>query len=133
VLRDILMFLPLLPLNVAIGALLLIAVAGAARRRAPPTSDGRRLLAWALVGVPLPLVVTMHLILRLPLVVDEAMFMAGALAFAAGAFVVLGRDDADSDGPPRDDVDPPWWPDFERGFRRYSTRRSPRPDGLVRS
>jgi hypothetical protein len=119
---------------VAIGAFLLVAVVGAAARgRGRPPSPGARLAAWGLVVVPLPLAVTLHLTLRLPVVVDEAAFATGAFAFAAGAFVVLGRDDADFDGPRKDDVDPPWWPDFERGFRRYSTRRSPRPDGLVRS
>jgi hypothetical protein len=119
---------------VAIGAFLLVAVVGAAARgRGRPPSPLARLAAWGLVVVPLPLAVTLHLILRLPVVVDEAAFATGAFAFAAGAFIVLGRDDADSDGPRRADVDPPWWPDFERGFRRYSTRRSPRPEGLVRS
>ena len=83
--------------------------------------------------MPLPLAVTLHVFLRLPVVVDEAAFATGALAFAAGAFLLLGREDRDSDGPRKGDVDPPWWPDFERAFRRYSTRRSPRPDGLVRS
>jgi hypothetical protein len=124
----------LLVLNVAIGAFLLVAVvAAAARGRGRPHSPSARLAAWGLVVVPLPLAVTLHLLLRLPVAVDEAAFATGALAFAAGAFLVLGRDDADSDGPQKDDVDPPWWPDFEQGFRRYSTQRSPRPDGLVRS
>jgi hypothetical protein len=120
-------FLPFLSLNVAIGAFLLLAVACAAQRRARPKSDNRRLLAWALVGVPLPLAVTMHLLLRLPLVVDEAMFATGALAFAAGAFLLLGQDDDDRlrRG---DDLEPPWWPEFERGFRRYSTEPSRRPE-----
>jgi hypothetical protein len=119
---------------VAIGAFLLVAVvAAAARGPGQPQSPRARLAAWGLVVVPLPLAVTLHVFLRLPVVVDEAAFATGAVAFAAGAFILLARDDAGSDGPSRDDVDPPWWPDFERGFRRYSTRRSPRPDGLVRS
>jgi hypothetical protein len=132
-LRDILMSLPLLLLNVAIGALLLVAVAGAGatRRRARPKSDGRCLLGWALVAVPLPLAVAMHLLLQLPLMVDEAIFVAGVLAFAAGAFLVLGRDDADWNRWRGDDSEPPWWPDFERRLHVYSTRRSPRPDRMV--
>jgi len=125
------MSLPLLLLNVAIGALLLVAVAAAARRRARPKSDARRWLAWALVAVPLPLAVTMHVLLRPPLMVDEAIFIAGALAFAAGAFLVLGRDDADWNRWRGDDSEPPWWPDFERRLDLYSTRRSSRPDRMV--
>lgn len=110
----------------------MIAVAGAARREARrPSSDGRRLLAWTLVAVPLPLAVTLHLLLRLPLMVDETMFLTGALAFAAGAFLVLGRDDNDWNGRRGDDSEPPWWPDFERRLQVYSTSRSSRPDRMV--
>jgi hypothetical protein len=129
-LQGILLSLPVLPLNVAIGALLLLAVARAARRPARPHSDDRRLLAWALVGV-LPLVVAVHILMRLPLAVDEAMFVTGALAFAAGAFLLLGRDDAGWDRRGPDDSEPPWWPDFERGLHEYSTRRAPRPDRVT--
>ncbi len=121
----------LLLLNVAIGAFLLVAVTAAARHPACPKSDGLRLLAWTLVAVPLPLAVTLHLLLRLPLMVDEAMFVTGALAFAAGAFLVLGRDDEDWNRRRGDDSEPPWWPDFERRLQMYSTSRSSRPDRMV--
>lgn len=100
-------------------------VAAAARPRADAISRGRRLLAWTLIAVPLELAVTLHLVLRLPTAVDEAMFAAGAVAFAAGAFLVLGRDD-DTGLRRGDDFEPPWWPDFERRFRTYSTRRPDR-------
>jgi hypothetical protein len=75
----------------------------------------------------------MHLLLPLPIAVDEAIFVAGAVAFAAGALLVLGRDDGDADEPPHDDADPPWWPAFERQLRIYSTTRPRRPDRLARS
>ena len=90
-------------------------------------------MAIALIAVPLPLAVTLHLILRLPVMVDEAMFVTGAVAFAAGAFLVLGRDDDDSRERWDDDSEPPWWPDFERRLRLYSETRSPRPGSPVAS
>jgi hypothetical protein len=119
----------LLVLNLAIGTSLVLAVAGAALRRARSGSDRRRRLARALVAVPLPLAVTVHLLVELPLVLDEVMFATGALAFAAGAFLMLGRDDDLGTG--RDDSEPPWWPEFERRLQEYSKRPSPRPDGVV--
>jgi len=85
------------------------------------------------VLVPLPLAVALHLLLPLSIAVDEAIFVAGVVAFAAGALLVLGRDDDDGDKPPEDDADPPWWPEFERELRIYSTTRPRRPDRLVRS
>jgi hypothetical protein len=85
-------------------------------------------LACYLVAVPLPLAVMLHLLLPLSIGVDEALFVAGVLAFAAGAFLLLGRDDEDSGFRGGDDLEPPWWPDFERGFRRYSTEPSRRPE-----
>jgi hypothetical protein len=89
--------------------------------------------AWTLVLVPLPIAVTLHVVLPLSPTVDEAIFVAGAVAFAAGALVVLGRDDGDADEPPEDDADPPWWPEFERQLRIYSTTRPRRPERLARS
>jgi hypothetical protein len=84
-------------------------------------------LACYLVAVPLPLAVMLHLLLPLSIGVDEALFVAGVVAFAAGAFLLLGRDDDDRlrRG---DDLEPPWWPEFERDFRRYSTGPSRRPE-----
>ena len=76
------------------------------------------MLACYLVAVPLPLAVMLHLLLPLSIGVDEALFVAGVLAFAAGAFLLLGRDDEDSGFRRGDDLEPPWWPDFERGLRR---------------
>jgi hypothetical protein len=117
----------LLLVDVAIGASLVLAVAAAATRRRPPTSNGLRVLACFLVAVPLPLAVTLHLLLPLSIGVDEALFVGGAAAFAAGAFLLLGRDD-DSGLRRGDDVEPPWWPEFERGFRCYSSGPSRRPE-----
>ena len=39
---------------------------------------------------------------------------------------VLAPRGEDPDEPPyRGDDDPPWWPEFERGFRSYARRRRP--------
>lgn len=113
----------LLPLNAAIGAFVVVAVvAAAARSRTGAISARRRLLGWTLIGVPLEAAVAAHLLLRLSSVVDEALFAAGAVAFAAGAFLILGRED-DTGLRRGDDFDPPWWPEFERRLHAYSTTR----------
>ena len=98
-------------------------LAAAVRPRAGTISDRRRLLAWTLIAVPLEVAVTLHLLLRLTPIVDEAMFAAGAVAFAVGAFLVLGREE---DTGPRawDEPEPPWWPEFERRFHLYSRRQA---------
>ncbi len=44
-------------------------------------------------------------------------------ATLAGFAAAFGSDGGDA-GPERDD-DPPWWPSFERDFRRYARRRLP--------
>ena len=113
----------LLPLNVAIGGLLLVAVVAAACRRARPRRHGANVTAvgWLLVAVPLPVVVALQLLGLLPASVAEAAFLVAASAFAVGAFLVLGRDDDPGLG--RADDDPPWWPDFERGLRLYTGSR----------
>jgi hypothetical protein len=94
-------------------------------------SHGVRVVAWTLVAVPLPLAVALHLLLTLPVILDESMFVAGVVAFAIGAFAVLGRDDEDWDGR-AGDAEPPWWPQFERQLRIYSTTRPPRDRTVVR-
>jgi hypothetical protein len=76
-----------------------------------------------LVGV-LPLALVLHLLVQLPAIVDQAAFVLGVLAFAAGAFLILpwdGEDDRRVE--PRDPDPAPWWPAFERDFRAYSDRR----------
>ena len=78
-------------------------------------------VGWLLVAVPLPVVVALEVLGLLPPHLAEAAFLVAAAAFAAGAFLVLGRDDDSGLG--RWDDDPPWWPDFERGLRLYTGSR----------
>lgn len=76
---------------------------------------------WLLVAVPLPVVVALQVLGLLPAHGGEAAFLVAAAAFAAGALLILGRDDDPGYG--RADDDPPWWPDFERGLRLYTGSR----------
>lgn len=39
-----------------------------------------------------------------------------------GALLLVAPEAGDADGPARDDGEPPWWPEFEDAFRRYSGR-----------
>jgi hypothetical protein len=86
-------------------------------------------LGWLLVAVPLPLVVAFRLFQPASPFGGQSAFVAGLLAFAVGALLVLSsRDDADEgDGGAGADPDPaPWWPEFERDFRAYARRESRR-------
>jgi hypothetical protein len=76
--------------------------------------------AVALVTVPLPAAVAFH-----PgsgsVVADQVVFVLALAAFVAGSLTLIWRDD---EGPPPvgEPSDPPWWPEFERAFRRYARR-----------
>jgi hypothetical protein len=118
----------LIPLvDVSLGVCLLAVIAVAAVRPRVSPSRPRRLVGWALVTVPLPLAVALHVFLRPPSALDQIAFIAGVVAFAAGAILVLAHEDDDerSDSPAEPDP-APWWPAFEREFRAYA-RRSARP------
>ena len=53
--------------------------------------------------------------------VEDALFPCAFLLLLAGALVLLGEQpDGRGEG---DDSDPPWWPEFESGFRSYAKRR----------
>ena len=76
-----------------------------------------------LVGV-LPLALVLHLLVQLPAIVDQAAFVLGVLAFAAGAFLILPWDGEDDGKKSCAILIPtPWWPAFERDFHAYSDRR----------
>jgi hypothetical protein len=109
----------LLP-DAAIGVLLLAAIAIASRQSRRVWSARVRTCGWLLVAVPLPLAVGVHLMIRLPLLVDQGAFIAGVVAFAIGAVLVLGDEETDWRSEREDDT-PPWWPAFERDFRHYES------------
>jgi hypothetical protein len=82
-------------------------------------------LGWLLVAVPLPLVVAVRLSLPSSPLGGQSAFVAGVLAFAFGAMLVLSsRDDAGEAGEERDPGPAPWWPEFERDFRAYARQQS---------
>lgn len=123
-----------LVLDVVAGMLLLAAIAAAAatkdRRR---SSTVRRAAGWILVALPLPLAVALQLTGQLSAADAQPAFLAGLAAFAVGAFLILATaDDDDEDWSEADDRSPPWWPDFERAFRDYTVRSSPRPERIGR-
>jgi hypothetical protein len=109
----------LVVLDALLGMLLLgtIAALAGARRRAPASA---RATGWALVAIPLPAAVGVHLLTHLSPPVDQTLFIAGVAGFAVGAALLLGRDDEDWREP--EDDSPPWWPEFERAFDEYANR-----------
>jgi hypothetical protein len=56
-----------------------------------------------------------------------AMLWLAVLLSATTYLVLRGADGGDDDDRPEPDApEPPWWPDFERQFRDYSSRPPPR-------
>ena len=113
----------LLALDIALGVLLLSAIAVLANRKQRHPSEGARTAGWLLVAIPLPLAVALHLAGTLSRAVDQTLFIVGIAAFAAGSALLLGRDQDDWREASEDA--PPWWPEFEQAFREYSGRRRP--------
>jgi hypothetical protein len=52
----------------------------------------------------------------------DALFVCLFVLLLVGALLILcdGGPDEDGDGP---DADPPWWPEFEAGFRHHLSRQ----------
>jgi hypothetical protein len=73
--------------------------------------------------VPLPFALALHLLARPDVVVDQAAFVLGVVAFGIGAFLLLGNEDERGDATSYPDPTP-WWPAFERQFRVYDSRRT---------
>jgi hypothetical protein len=115
-----------LPLLLGLSILAVIAVAARRSSKSRP-SRARRSFGYALVAVPLPLAVALHLFLWPASILDRIAFVLGVVAFAAGALLVLASDDGDEQPELPEDPGPaPWWPDFERDFRAYA-RENVRP------
>jgi hypothetical protein len=115
-----------LPLLLGLSVLAVIAV-GARRSPKSRSSRARRSSGYALVAVPLPLAVALHLFLWPASSLDRIAFVLGVVAFGAGVLLVLPGEERDEPREFPDDPDPaPWWPDFEREFREYArTTRVP--------
>jgi hypothetical protein len=118
---------PILVIDLVLGAALVATVAlGARRTLFGASSRRRRVVGWLLIALPLPLAVGIEVFAAPPPLFGETAFVAGVAAFAAGALLVLSADDGDDQRGDPDPDGPPWWPDFERAFRAYA-RRSSRP------
>jgi hypothetical protein len=113
----------LLVLDAVLGTLLIAAVV-LSRRLPRQDSQNVRAIGWALVAIPLPFAVALHVLRALPQASDQALFVTGIVAFAIGSALLLGTKD-DDDWREGVDDSPPWWPEFEREFQEYA-RRSPR-------
>jgi hypothetical protein len=110
----------LLVLDALAGLFLLAGIAAAvAHGRSRRTSSGWKTFGWALIAIPLPLAVGLHLQGGLSLVADQSTFLVGIAAFAVGAALVLTAADDDDFLSEDSDDPPPWWPDFEREFQEY--------------
>jgi len=83
----------------------------------------------AAIGVPLVLALPLLVVAGprfggTPLV-NQTLFMAALAAFVAGSIILVmahGDDNGGGGGGGDAPVDPPWWPEFERDFRRYARR-----------
>ena len=55
------------------------------------------------------------------------LFLCSFVLMLVGAALVVRDSDDPGDDEPRDwsDGEPPWWPEFEEGFRSYARRRRP--------
>jgi hypothetical protein len=108
-------------LALLLGLFVLAVIAVGARRSAKSSlSPARRSFGYALIAVPLPLAVALHLFVWPASAFDRIAFVVGVIAFGAGALLVLASDDDGEQPELPDDPDPaPWWPDFEREFREY--------------
>jgi predicted membrane channel-forming protein YqfA (hemolysin III family) len=108
-------------LSVLLGLGVLGVIAFGARRSRPTSSTARRAVGFALVAVPLPLAVALHLFVWPASALDGIAFVVGVVAFGVGALLVLPGGDEDDRPELPDEPDPaPWWPDFEREFREYA-------------
>jgi hypothetical protein len=116
----------LLVLDAALGILLITAVVVSRRLRRQDAGHVRA-IGWGLVAIPLPLAVALHVFRTLPTASDQTLFFTGIVAFAIGSALLLGSRD-DGDWREQGDDSPPWWPEFEREFRRYSQRPRVRAD-----
>ena len=106
---------------------LLATIILSARQAQQKRSRHVRAFGWVLVAGPLPLAVALHAAGRLPSTADQVAFLSAVAAFAIGAALVLSADDEDDQRGDADDDSPPWWPEFEREFRRYARPPRPRP------
>lgn len=113
----------LLVVDAALGAMLLVVVALLASRDRRRKEGHLRALGWALVCIPLPAAVVLHVLRAVPQTTDQTLFVIGVISFAVGAALLLGSKD-DEDWRHAHDDSPPWWPEFEREFRTYSRTRS---------
>jgi hypothetical protein len=108
-----------LALLLGLSVLAVIAV-GARHSPKSSSSPARRSFGYALIAVPLPLAVALHLFVWPGSALDRIAFVLGVIAFGAGALLVLPGDDEGEQPELPDDPNPaPWWPDFEREFREY--------------
>lgn len=98
----------------ATGVVLLAAIAIACVRKHPPRAAWVSMCGWLLVAIPLPVAVVLKL--------GQVAFLAGVVAFAVGAAIVLGMREDDDWSEERDEDSPPWWPAFERELREYERR-----------
>ena len=118
---------PLPLVDLVLGVILIAAIGFAAGRSLSDVEgDGRRLLGWLLVAVPLPLVVSTRLAFPSAPLGSQGAFVAGVVAFGVGAFLVLSsRRDAEDDSETSPEPEP-WWPQFEREFSEYVGRQARR-------
>jgi hypothetical protein len=118
---------PLPLVDLGLGVILIAAIGFAATWSLPAARGyGWRLIGWLLVAVPLPLVVSMRFGFPSAPLGGQTAFVAGVVAFAVGALLVLCNHDDTKDDFIETSPDPAPWRDFERQFRAYARTQSRR-------
>src|SRR5579872_2066272 len=118
---------------VALGASAIVVIAlaplYAGQIRSGSLELGAALVALAISAALLGLMTTGQSLAR-----KDELFLCSFVLLMVGSILVLGDDGHDDDGLSGGDGDePPWWPEFEDGFRTYAGRaRRARPLARIR-
>ena len=56
---------------------------------------------------------------------EDELFLTAFVLLTIGSVLVLGGGNRDEGPPGGADGDPPWWPEFESGFRTYARKARP--------
>jgi len=108
--------------TLGVGAILTIALAPLYADRLP---SGSIELGSALVALAISAALLGLMTVGPPAAREDELFLTSFVLLTIGSVFVLGAEGHD-DGPSGGaDGDPPWWPEFESGFRNYVRKTRP--------
>jgi 1,4-dihydroxy-2-naphthoate octaprenyltransferase len=114
-----------LTLALGVGAVVAIALSPLYAGRLRPLGSMR--LGAAFISLSLGIALVCVATPGTSVTTKSELFLCSFVLMLVGAALVLCDSDDPSDEEPRDwtDGEPPWWPEFEAGFRSYARRRRP--------